>query len=68
MPPDAAFHRGLLIVTAVLAFCVVALGAWVRLNAAGLGCPDWPACYGHLSAEARRATPPASTPSTRRSR
>ena len=50
MPPDAAFHRGLLIFTAVLAFCVVAIGAWVRLNAAGLGCPDWPACYGHLSA------------------
>ncbi len=52
MPPDAAsaFDRALLIFTAALAFCVVALGAWVRLNAAGLGCPDWPACYGHLSA------------------
>ena len=46
---SSAFHRGLLVFTAFLAFCVVALGAWVRLNAAGLGCPDWPACYGHLS-------------------
>jgi heme a synthase len=52
MSPAAAsaFHRGLLICAAALAFLVVALGAWVRLNAAGLGCPDWPACYGHLSA------------------
>jgi heme a synthase len=37
---------------AVLALCVVVLGAWVRLNDAGLGCPDWPGCYGHLSAGA----------------
>jgi heme a synthase len=34
-----------------LAFAVVVLGAWVRLSAAGLGCPDWPGCYGHFSAE-----------------
>jgi cytochrome c oxidase assembly protein subunit 15 len=33
---------------AVLAFFVVVLGAWVRLTDAGLGCPDWPGCYGHL--------------------
>lgn len=31
-----------------LAFLVVVLGAWVRLSDAGLGCPDWPGCYGHL--------------------
>ena len=34
----------------MLALCVVVLGAWVRLSAAGLGCPDWPGCYGHLTA------------------
>src|SRR5712671_1852932 len=35
-----------------LALTVVVLGAWVRLSAAGLGCPDWPGCYGHISAGA----------------
>jgi len=34
---------------ALLAFCVVVLGAYVRLSDAGLGCPDWPGCYGHLT-------------------
>ena len=29
-----------------LAFTVVGLGAWTRLVDAGLGCPDWPGCYG----------------------
>lgn len=28
------------------AFVVVMLGAYVRLSDAGLGCPDWPGCYG----------------------
>ena len=32
----------------VLALVVVMLGAYVRLTDAGLGCPDWPGCYGRL--------------------
>lgn len=32
----------------ILAIFVVILGAFTRLVDAGLGCPDWPGCYGHL--------------------
>ena len=39
--------RRLALIGAVLAAIVVVLGAWVRLTNAGLGCPDWPGCYGH---------------------
>ena len=42
------FYRPLLILATLLAFGVVSLGAYVRLSDAGLGCPDWPGCYGHL--------------------
>ena len=43
-----SLYRPLLIAATLLAFCVVGLGAYVRLADAGLGCPDWPGCYGHL--------------------
>jgi len=32
-----------------LCLLVVVLGAFTRLMDAGLGCPDWPGCYGHLT-------------------
>ena len=40
--------RGLLLLAVALTLGVIALGAYVRLTDAGLGCPDWPGCYGHF--------------------
>jgi cytochrome c oxidase assembly protein subunit 15 len=40
-------NRKLLAITTLLALFVIGLGAYVRLSDAGLGCPDWPGCYGH---------------------
>lgn len=45
------WFRRLALAGTLLAFCVVVLGAWVRLTDAGLGCPDWPGCYGHVFPE-----------------
>jgi cytochrome c oxidase assembly protein subunit 15 len=42
------WFRRLALAGALFAACVVVLGAWVRLTDAGLGCPDWPGCYGHV--------------------
>ncbi|MCL4779808.1 MAG: COX15/CtaA family protein [Gammaproteobacteria bacterium] len=44
----ALWYRRCLWVAAGLCLVVVVLGAYVRLSDAGLGCPDWPGCYGHL--------------------
>jgi len=42
-------YRTLLLVTVVMTFALIVLGAYVRLSDAGLGCPDWPGCYGHVT-------------------
>lgn len=42
------FFFRLCFTASVLTLIVVLLGAWVRLEDAGLGCPDWPGCYGML--------------------
>lgn len=38
----------LALAASLLGLVVVVLGAYVRLSDAGLGCPDWPGCYGQL--------------------
>jgi fused signal recognition particle receptor len=43
--------RHLTLFTLLLAFCVVVMGAYVRISEAGLGCPDWPGCYGKMIVE-----------------
>jgi cytochrome c oxidase assembly protein subunit 15 len=40
--------RKLTIFAVLLATVVVMLGAYTRLTDAGLGCPDWPGCYGFI--------------------
>ena len=58
--------RTLVLLGAILALGVVALGAYVRLSDAGLGCPDWPGCYGTLTvpqSEAAIASAQTSYPS-----
>ena len=42
-------YRKLILITTCLTFCVIVLGAYVRLSDAGLGCPDWPGCYGEVT-------------------
>ncbi|WP_418648220.1 COX15/CtaA family protein [Thauera butanivorans] len=44
-----AWYRRLALGALLLTFVVVVFGAYVRLADAGLGCPDWPGCYGKLT-------------------
>ncbi|MDF2152731.1 COX15/CtaA family protein [Vibrio sp. CAU 1672] len=41
--------RHLVKISLCLTFIVIMLGAYTRLADAGLGCPDWPGCYGHYA-------------------
>lgn len=40
--------KKLVLISLLLAAVVIVLGAYTRLSDAGLGCPDWPGCYGHF--------------------
>jgi cytochrome c oxidase assembly protein subunit 15 len=41
--------KRLALVGALLCFGVVVLGGYTRLSNSGLGCPDWPGCFGHIA-------------------
>ncbi|MBY0468023.1 MAG: COX15/CtaA family protein [Burkholderiaceae bacterium] len=45
----AARRRALTLLTLFLTFDLVLFGAFTRLSDSGLGCPDWPGCYGSAS-------------------
>jgi cytochrome c oxidase assembly protein subunit 15 len=44
---DKNKFRKLIAVTVFLTFDLIIFGAFTRLSDSGLGCPDWPGCYGH---------------------
>lgn len=46
---SALWFRQLVLIASILALFVVCLGAYVRLSDAGLGCPDWPGCFGSMT-------------------
>jgi len=46
---SAARLRALTLITLFLTFDLTLFGAFTRLTDSGLGCPDWPGCYGNLS-------------------
>ncbi len=45
---EVIWIRRLALFGALLAFGVVVLGGYTRLSNSGLGCPDWPGCFGHV--------------------
>ena len=49
MGKDRLRYRRLIFATLITTLVLVVLGAYVRLSDAGLGCPDWPGCYGSLT-------------------
>jgi len=42
-------YHALVVITLFLTFDLVLFGAFTRLTDSGLGCPDWPGCYGNAS-------------------
>lgn len=42
-------YKKMIAFIAVWTLALIMLGAYVRLSDAGLGCPDWPGCYGHIT-------------------
>jgi len=50
LSPKYRNHTTFTLTAVILTFVVIMLGAYTRLTDAGLSCPDWPHCYGYLTA------------------
>ena len=46
MSTDASKYRKLVWISVFLTFDLIVFGGFTRLTDSGLGCPDWPGCYG----------------------
>ncbi len=46
---DANKYRKLVLITLFITFDLIMFGAFTRLTDSGLGCPDWPGCYGQAN-------------------
>ena len=46
---EVVWIRRFALIGALLCFAVVVLGGYTRLSDSGLGCPDWPGCFGHVA-------------------
>ena len=55
MTKTELYLNKLILIVTVFSLIVIALGAYTRLVHAGLGCPDWPLCYGHAWAPSTTA-------------
>ena len=51
------FLRRAAVLCGVLVLTITSLSAFIRLSGAGLGCSDWPGCYGQVLREAQRGEP-----------
>jgi heme A synthase len=40
--------RAFSLAAAIAAFALAVLGSWIRINGAGMTCPDWPLCHGAI--------------------
>ena len=59
--------QALTLLTLFLTFDLVLFGAFTRLTDSGLGCPDWPGCYGQASPVGARGSSVTGWSSTRAS-
>ncbi len=46
---EVLWIRRLALIGTLLCLFVVVLGGYTRLSDSGLGCPDWPGCFGHIA-------------------
>jgi cytochrome c oxidase assembly protein subunit 15 len=46
---EVIWIRRLALIGTLLCLVVVVFGGYTRLSDSGLGCPDWPGCFGHIA-------------------